>query len=130
MKGEKLPKLDVEYLGTAPVTDSKPMIVEFWATWCPPCRASIPHLNDIFAKYKDKGLVIIGITKEEKSVVKGFLKKTPMNYFPALDAKGKYSAQFKIKGIPHAVVVDKSGTVVWEGHPMQLNDKIIESILK
>ena len=60
--GKDLPALEVEFLGTKPEVKGKAHIVEFWATWCPPCRASIPHLNAINKKFQDKGLVVIGIT--------------------------------------------------------------------
>jgi len=130
MAGETLPAPTVEFLTTTPNFSGKPLIIEFWATWCPPCRKSIPHLNELYNKYKDQGLVIIGITKEKKKVVSDFLTGIPMDYFPALDPEGKYSGQFKVTGIPHALLVDKAGKVVWEGHPMQLNAKLIESVLK
>ncbi|MFA6244559.1 MAG: TlpA disulfide reductase family protein, partial [Candidatus Hydrogenedentales bacterium] len=48
-------------------------LVEFWATWCPPCRKSIPHLTELQKKYKDKGLVVIGVTAEEPADVKPFV---------------------------------------------------------
>ena len=68
--GQSLPKLSVQWLGKKPDTEGKPMIVEFWATWCPPCRESIPHLNEIYAKYKEKGLQVVGITDEDRAECK------------------------------------------------------------
>ena len=127
--GKELPRLTVDYLAANPDLKGKPAIVEFWATWCPPCRTSIPHLNDINKKYKDKGLVVIGITDEKKDVVQKFMKSTPMEYHVAV---GGAAVQQKlgINGIPHAFVLGKDGKVVWEGHPMALNDAVIESALK
>src|ERR1700722_8650086 len=67
----------------------KAYIVEFWATWCPPCRMSIPHLNGIHAKYKDKGLVVIGqdCAERDESAVEPFVKQMgdKMTYRVALD---------------------------------------------
>jgi len=128
--GQTLPSLKLEYLTTAPDYAGKPMIVEFWATWCPPCRTSIPHLNEVYAKYKDKGLIVIGVTKEKKDVVTAFLKNTPMDYFPAIDATGVLGKGFGVTGIPHALLVDKTGKIIWEGHPMSLTDKQISMALK
>ena len=130
MVGQTLPKLSVQWLDKKPETEGKPMIVEFWATWCPPCRSSIPHLNEIYAKYKDKGLQIVGITDEDRAKIKKFEKEVPIEYAVGLDANGKYAKPFGIQGIPHAVLVDKTGKVVWEGHPMSLKESQIEELLK
>ena len=130
MVGQSLPKLSVQWLDKKPETEGKPMIVEFWATWCPPCRSSIPHLNEIYAKYKDKGLQIVGITDEDRAKIKKFEKEVPIEYAVGLDANGKYAKPFGIQGIPHAVLVDKTGKVVWEGHPMSLKESQIEELLK
>lgn len=130
MVGQPLPPLALDYLRDKPDFSGKPMILEFWATWCPPCRKSIPHLNEIFNKYKDQGLVVIGVTSEEKSVVSTFLAETKMEYSPAIDAGGKLSEAFGITGIPHAFLVNKEGKIVWEGHPMALKESDLEGILK
>lgn len=128
MIGEKLPALNLQYLKGTPEIAGKPLILEFWATWCPPCRKSIPHLNDLYAKYKSQGLVIIGVSNEKKEVVQKFLQTTKMDYYPALDAN--LAKTFGVTGIPHAVLVDKTGKIVWEGHPAQIGDKELELILK
>ncbi len=128
--GKEVKKLDVKFIENKPeATAGQPMIVEFWATWCPPCRASIPHMNGIHAKFKDKGLVIVGITKEDKKTVEKFLKEVPMNYAVAQDDNGKMNKEFGVTGIPHALLVDKAGKVVWEGHPMELKDAEIEKLI-
>ncbi len=117
------------FQGQSPVLAGKPMILEFWATWCPPCRKSIPHLNEVYNKYKDRGLVVVGVTNEKPEVIAEFVKKTPMHYTVAYDVGGKLSASFGIKGIPHAMLVDRTGKIVWEGHPMKLKDADIEKLL-
>ena len=127
--GKPLPALGVEFLGTKPDFKGKPAIVEFWATWCPPCRASIPHLNEINKKFKDKGLVVIGISDEPKATVEKFRKTVPMEYNVAVGGAA-IEKTFGINGIPHAFVVGKDGKIVWEGHPMQLEGSVIEKVLK
>jgi thiol-disulfide isomerase/thioredoxin len=128
--GTVLTQIDVKFIKNKPEQAiGKPMIVEFWATWCGPCRESIPHLNEIYAKYKDKGLVVIGITEEDDDVVEAFMKKIPMDYAVAQDKKGKFGQPFGIKGIPHTMLVDKTGKIVWEGHPLELEEKDIEKLL-
>jgi thiol-disulfide isomerase/thioredoxin len=119
-------------------------IVEFWATWCGPCRASVPHLNEVHNKYKDRGLVVIGQNafEPDDKVVDSFVKKMgqDMTYRVALDDKGTNDPQHGAMalawmeaadqhGIPTAFVVDKQGRIAWIGHPMQLEDSVIEDIL-
>ena len=111
-------------------------VVEFWATWCPPCRASIPHLTELQKKFKDKGVTIIGVSDETVSTVKPFVIKmgAKMEYTVAVDKDQKTSAAymgaFGVGGIPHAFVVDKTGAIVWHGHPMDGLDTAIEVVLE
>jgi len=130
MVGQKLPKAYLNFLGTKPDLEGKPLLLEFWATWCPPCRQSIPHLNEIYAKYKDRGLMIVGVTDEPDGVIRKFQKDLPMDYAVATDTGGRLSNEMGIQGIPHAFLVNKSGEIVWDGHPMQLTDEDIEKILE
>ena len=128
--GKPLPSLGLEFVDKAPELKGKPAIVEFWATWCGPCRTSIPHLNELYSKYKEKGLNIVGISDEDRATVEKFRKGTPMAYTVALDKGGTLGQKFGITGIPHAFVVDKTGKIVWEGHPMTLKEATIEEVLK
>jgi thiol-disulfide isomerase/thioredoxin len=110
-------------------------VVEFWATWCAPCRASIPHLTELQRKFKDKGVVFIGISDEKPDKVKPFVEKMgdKMDYTVAIDKdKGTsegYMEAYGINGIPHAFIVDKAGRVAWNGHPMDDLDKRLEDML-
>ena len=100
------------------------VVVEFWATWCPPCRLSIPHLTDLQKKFKEKNVVVVAVTDEQASIVKEFVSKMDdkMDYTVAVDKDRKtsvaYLEAFGIGGIPHAFIVDKDGRIVWHGHPM------------
>ena len=110
-------------------------VVEFWATWCPPCRASIPHLTELQKKYKDKGVVFVGVSDETAAKVKPFVEQMggKMDYTVALDKQHKTSAAYMgaygINGIPHAFVIDKQGLVVWNGHPMDSLDSVLDKVL-
>jgi thiol-disulfide isomerase/thioredoxin len=128
--GKELPELALKYLDAKPELKGKAVVVEFWATWCPPCRKSIPHLNELNKKFKDKGLVILGITKEDENVVTKFRGTTPMEYTVAIDEKGDLGKTFGVSGIPHAFVVGKDGKIAWQGHPMRLTDEEIEKALE
>jgi thiol-disulfide isomerase/thioredoxin len=106
----------------------KIVVVEFWATWCPPCRASIPHLIKMNNQYKDKGVVIIGLSSEDRNTIVKFAQEIGMNYPVGIaSTSGK---EYMVNGIPHAVVVGKDGKVVWEGHPMDGLDKVLETLAK
>lgn len=109
------------------------VVVEFWATWCGPCRVSIPHLTEMQKKFKD--VVFVGVSDEEPATVKKFVTKMgdKMDYTVAVDndqkTAGAYMKAFGINGIPHAFIVNKEGTIVWNGHPMDNLDKTLEEII-
>ena len=128
-KKRNLLPLDVSFVQGPKPEDNQPLLVEFWATWCGPCRQTIPHLNEIYAKYHPRGLNAVGISNESASTVEGFMHQVPMNYPVALDAPGRYSRELNIRGIPHAFLLDRQGKVVWEGHPMELSEAQIEKVL-
>jgi thiol-disulfide isomerase/thioredoxin len=120
----------------------KAYIVEFWATWCGPCRVSIPHLNEIHNKYKDKGLIVIGqdCWENDEKLVAPFVSNMgdKMTYRVALDDKdgskvGKMAETWMQaagrNGIPSAFLVDTKGMIAWIGHPMELKDTVIEAVL-
>jgi peroxiredoxin len=135
--GSKAPEIKVEkWLKGGPITlaDGKGKniyVVEFWATWCPPCRRSIPHLSKLQEKYKDKGLVVVGISKEALAVVEPFVKsQKEMNYNVGSDPKGDtYSAYMEgIGGIPNAFIINKDGLIVWSGHPFVV-EKVLDKVM-
>lgn len=127
--GEPLPKISANFMGAKPELEGTPVLLEFWATWCPPCRKSIPHLNEIYAKFKERGLVVVGVTDEPNSVIRKFQKEVPMDYPTATDTGGRLSEKMGVTGIPAAFLADKTGTIVWQGHPGTLTDADIEKAL-
>ena len=127
--GEAPPEIKIdEWLSAQPDIKDKPVLLEFWATWCPPCRKSIPHLNEIYEKYKDKDIVIIGVSNEESGTVKEFQKSTPLKYPNGLSKD--LINQYGVQGIPHAFLIGKDGKLIWSGHPMGLKDADIDKALK
>ncbi len=127
--GKPLPALTgLDYFKARPALGGKPAIVEFWATWCPPCRKSIPHLNEIYKKYGSKGLQVLGITDEPNQTIRAFVKNIPIDY-PVATARNTVLEKFGISSVPRAFLVDKTGKVVWQGHPMELEEAEIEKLL-
>lgn len=90
----------------------KIIILDFWATWCPPCRAEIPHFIELYKKYKEQGLMIIGVaTSDEKYKVKEFVKNFKINY-PVVMADEKILQNFgDIRGLPTTFIIDKEGNI-------------------
>ena len=122
--------------GPVSLEDGKVFVVEFWATWCAPCRASIPHLTKIQKRFKEKGVTVIGISSEkELEKVKDFVagQGGKMDYTVAFDAEravtAGYMDAYGQRGIPTALIVNGKGAVVWVGHPMGEVDKVLEQVL-
>jgi thiol-disulfide isomerase/thioredoxin len=113
----------------------KIFVIEFWATWCPPCRESIPHLSALQKKFKDRGVVFIGVSDEEAATVKQFVGKLgdKMNYTVAVDKDSKtiqdYMTAYGQNTIPQAFIVDKQGRVVWTGNPFDDLEKALEQVV-
>jgi cytochrome c biogenesis protein CcmG/thiol:disulfide interchange protein DsbE len=128
--GEELPAFNPDYINGPPDLRGQALLLEFWATWCPPCRASIPRLNSFVTRYEGKGLVVVGITAEDKEKVRTFMKQMGIGYYIGCDPGGTIGKQFFIHGIPHALLTNRAGRVVWEGHPGALTDKNIEEALR
>ena len=126
--GTQAPKLTVEkWLTPAPVTPGKFVLVDFWATWCGPCRSVIPKLNDMQAKFNDR-LVIVGLSDESESAVR-LMKSPVMNYSVAIDTKARTKREVEVTAIPHAMLIDPQGNVRFEGNPHGLTVPLLEELL-
>jgi len=93
----------------------KVVVVNFWATWCPPCVEELPSLENAWQRYRQQGLVVLAVSGEESDVVTSFLERLPSDItFPVLiDGDMKSGNRWQIRGLPTTVVVDRSGDVHW-----------------
>ena len=90
----------------------KVVVLDVWATWCPPCRASLPHLDELYEQTKDKGVLVYAVNhQEEKGDVQAFVEQTKLKTPVLLDAKGTVAQAYKAEGIPQTMVIGKDGTV-------------------
>ena len=129
---KKAPKFEVEkWLTAAPDTKDKFVLIDFWATWCGPCRKAIPELNALHKKFGDK-LVVIGLSDETEADVKK-MKSPKMDYAVAIDTKARTKKAVGVSGIPHVLILDPQGIVRWEGYPLldghELTEKVVADIL-
>ncbi len=93
----------------------KVVVVNFWATWCPPCVDELTSLENAWQRYRQQGLVVLAVSGEESDVVTSFLERLPSDItFPVLiDGGMKTGDRWQIRGLPTTVVVDRSGDVHW-----------------
>ncbi|HEY2584602.1 MAG TPA: redoxin family protein [Tepidisphaeraceae bacterium] len=107
----KLDGLDGKAVSLADLK-GKVVVLDLWATWCPPCRASLPHLNKLWDAMKDKDVKIYAVNEqEEKKDVQGFVDSTKLTVPVLLDSDGKMGGQYGATAIPETVVVGKDGKV-------------------
>ena len=128
-KKEGLLPLEVGYVQGSKPTGERAILVELWATWCGPCRQTIPHLNALYEQYHLRGLDVVGISNEDTEPVRAFMRQVPIRYAVGLDPAQRYQKALKVRAIPHAFLLDRDGKLVWEGHPLSLAPNQIESVL-
>ena len=122
-----------EWITKQPQFNNKLLVIDFWATWCPPCRASIPHMNQTATKFASD-VVCVGISDENKSAFDAGMAKNKLNvasftYSLALDPSNKLSSFFQVKGIPSCAVVSSDGIVRWQGQPTELDDATLTKLV-
>ncbi len=130
--GQKAPHLVVEkWLTTEPDRKGKFVLIDFWATWCGPCRKAIPELNGLHKKFGDK-LVVIGVSDETEEKVKS-MTAPKIEYFSAIDTQRQTKKAVEVTGIPHVLIIDPQGIVRWEGFPLldgfELTEKVVADVL-
>jgi cytochrome c biogenesis protein CcmG, thiol:disulfide interchange protein DsbE len=126
---QQAPELVVEkWLTKEPDRKGKFLLVDFWATWCVPCRRAIPELNGLQQQFPEK-LLVVGLSTEPEEVVRK-MTNPAINYSVAIDTKQRMIRELDVRGIPHVILVDPRGIVRWEGHPLLAGHELTESVVK
>jgi uncharacterized protein (TIGR03435 family) len=136
--GESAPSLSPKLLLNAPEGASvewgdlrgKVVVIEFWATWCAPCIASIPHLNDLAERFQGKDVVFISVTSEPQRTVEPFLKRKPIKGWVALDTDDRAGKTYGVDSIPRTFIVGRDGKILGETHPDALSPEHIARALR
>lgn len=120
---EKIKELD-DYRG-------KPIIINFWATWCPPCRDELPSMNRAWKKIKDEGIQMLAINiGEDEEAISSFTKNYPIDFTILLDESSEEISNWSIRGLPTTFVLDPQGHVIYRavGGREWDNKKILDMV--
>jgi len=128
--GSTLPDFDAEYFGEAPSGDRKLLLIDFWATWCAPCREEFPHLNELSSRFRNRGLVVVGLTQESRAVAEAFLQRVDIQYTVGAAGAKPLQKALGIKALPYAIVVDDKNQIIWRGQASSLRAAEIEQLLE
>ena len=116
LAGNAVPELAVSDLQGNPISlasfKGKTVLLDFWTTWCPPCRADAPALDKLYRKYGDKDLMIVGVSvSEDRDVVEKFLAGHPHSFPIVLTSENEMPRPYQIAAFPTYIVIDRDGTV-------------------
>jgi cytochrome c biogenesis protein CcmG/thiol:disulfide interchange protein DsbE len=129
-RGSKGPELVVkQWIGPKPELAGKVVLIDFWATWCGPCRAAIPELNEIAAKFRED-VVVIGITGDTPETVQVFQHEMPMHYYVGSDPEQTMARAMSVEGIPNVIIMTSDGVVRWQGIPIAPEDRLTPDLVK
>jgi peroxiredoxin len=106
----------------------KVVLVNFWATWCPPCRKEMPDLEALYTKFKDQGFFVLAISDEETATVNQFLAQRTITYPVLLDPGRKVNELFEIEGIPKSFVYDRNGKLVAQSIDMRTRGQFLQML--
>lgn len=90
----------------------KPVLLNFWATWCPYCRKERAHLDAVYKEYKDKGLIVLSVSTDNSvNTVREFLKKVPAGFIVLSDNDGRVASLYNISGLPSSLLINREGII-------------------
>jgi peroxiredoxin len=95
------------------------VLLNFWATWCPPCRKEMPDLDNLYRVYRNKGLIVLAVSDEKRETVEKFLSKNSYNFPVLLDPGRKVNTAFFVEGIPKSFIFDREGRLAAQAIDMR-----------
>ena len=107
----------------------KVVLVNFWATWCPPCRKEMPDLEFLSQKFAGQGLVVLAISDEEAGTVRPFIAEHKITYPVLLDPGRKVNNSFHVEGIPKSFVFDRTGGLVAQSIDMRTRGQFLQMLV-
>jgi len=103
--------------------EGKVVWVDFWASWCVPCRRSFPWMNTMHDKYAEQGLQIVAVNLDkERALADGFLAETPAKFTVRFDPAAKLAKQFEVQAMPSSYLLDAAGNVIAKHFGFKLAD--------
>ncbi len=107
------------------------LLIDFWATWCPVCMRTLPHVNELAARYRDRGLAVLCMAVRDTEVrVRAAAEQTPFVAYAAMDRDDATWRAFGLTSIPAVYIADSTGRLRWRGHPSDLSEAFIEHLLQ
>ena len=108
----------------------KVVLVNFWATWCPPCRKEIPDLVKLYDRFQNKGFVVLAISDEEAAKVEPFIRERAVPFPVLLDPGRKVNEMFVVEGIPKSFIYDRDGRLAAQSIDMRTQKQFLEMLAK
>ena len=124
--------MDGKTIDSATVIGKKPLMLIFWASWCPNCTSEVPKVNALVEKYRGQGMEFIGINvghNDSEGKARRFMDKTGMLYPVIFDTKGIIARQYRVQGVPTALVANKKGIVIFKNYGVpEITDEYFQQI--